>query len=364
MNNGTDFKAEAKQSLQNQQGTSKLAITQRTTLQVVKAQLGKDEVKKRFEEILKERAPQFIASITSLIASRTDFNDVEPNSIIGSSLIAATFDLPINPQLGFAHLVPYYDGRKKQKICQFQMGWKGYKQLAIRTSQYKFINSTDVREGELKKYNRLKGEYEFEFIEDERIRETKKIIGYFNYFELISGYQSTFFRTEEQLYAHAKKYAPAYKNDLKNGTKYSKWSIPEEAPFMMLKTVTKLNLANNGILSVELKQAFIVDQATPVETDDGITYEYGDTEIEEADITHEVPEGKTETKESVKKEENSEAANTTNPMWWIKQINEITNDIHLKNFKKKYKKDMEMFSGTDAQAINEAIIQKEESFKK
>jgi recombination protein RecT len=226
-----------------------------------------------------QRAPQFMASIVSLVSSDTKFNDVEPNTIIASAIIAVTLDLPINPQLGYAHIIPY--GGK----ATFQMGWRAYKQLAIRTGLYRFINSTDVREGELKSRNRLTGEVILDFVEDTEERDKLPVVGYVNFFELTTGYRSALYMSMNELLAHAKKYSKLYQVDLRKKSQLSKWSIAEELPFMCLKTVTKLNLSNNGILSVEMQKAKIADDA--VVDEGGNPTEYPDNPSGEVDASYE-----------------------------------------------------------------------------
>lgn len=350
MNEQTDFREEARASLQNQQGTNRLPVTKRTTLMTVKSLLNQDDLKQRFKEVLKDKSEKFVESIVSLVASNQNFDGCDPNSVIQSCLVAATLDLSINPNLGFAYVIPY--NSKNGKRANFQIGYKSFVQLALRTGQYKTINATEVYEGELVKHDRLSGE----LILDESKQSSKKIIGYAAHFKLLNGFEKSLYMTVEELLEHGKKYSKSFNNP------DALWKSNPHV--MMLKTVLKTLLSKYGILSVELEKGIVADQSTPIQTEEGIVYDYDDTpEIDEANVSQEVPEQKTEVKESVKKEENSEAANTTNPMWWIKQINEITNDIHFKNFKKKYKKDMEMFSNGDAEAINEALENKQKSFK-
>lgn len=344
----TNFNDEAKQSLHNQTATNRLPITKQTTLLSIKGLLSKDELKNRFNEILKQKAPGFMASIISLVSGDQRFNDCDPNSIIAGALIAATLDLPINPNLGFAYIIPY--NSKNGKKAQFQMSYRALVQLALRTGQYKTINATEVYDGELISHDRLSGE----LVLDEKQKKSDRIIGYAAHFKLINGFEKSLYKTVDELMAHGKKYSKSFNHP------EGLWKTNPHV--MMLKTVLKELLSKYGILSVQLEQGIVADQSIPVETEDGIVYDYDDNpqpEIEEANITQEVSEQKTENKE-VK----PEAAKIENPMWWIKQINEITNEIHLKNFKKKYKNELDMFSGTDAEAINEALENKANSFKK
>jgi len=148
-------KSEVLSSLAKQGENQKLPITRQTTLAVVKGLIGKDEVKKRFEEIMGQKAGGFIASITSLVSSSTNFDGVDGNTVISSAIVAATLDLPINPNLGFAWIIPYWDNKKKIKVAQFQIGYKGFIQLAMRSSHYKTINVAEVYEGDILDENGL-----------------------------------------------------------------------------------------------------------------------------------------------------------------------------------------------------------------
>jgi recombination protein RecT len=136
----------------------------------------------------------------SLVSSKTNYRDVDPNSVIASAMIAATLDLPINPNLGFAYIIPY------SKVAQFQMGYKGYIQLALRSGQYKSINATEIHEGELISRNRITGE----IIIDEDQKKSDKIIGYVSYFRLMNGFEKTLYMTVDEVTSHGKKYSKSY----------------------------------------------------------------------------------------------------------------------------------------------------------
>lgn len=242
-----------------------------------KTLFAKDEVKKKFQELLGKRAPSFITSVLQIVASNNLLSKADPHSIYHSAAVAATLDLPLNNNLGFAYIVPYNqkqaDGTYKQ-VAQFQMGYKGFKQLALRSGQFKLINATDVREGELKFHDRLTGYMEFEWIKDEASRLSKKIIGYVSYFELLNGFSQTFYMTVGELEKHGKKYSQTYKKG------FGLWKDDFEG--MCLKTVIKLNLSKNGPLSVDMQRAVIVDQAiiNDSETED-ITYvDNSDVEVD------------------------------------------------------------------------------------
>lgn len=214
-----------------------------------------DSFNKRLNEILKERKPQFVASVLNLIKTNHKLAECDPMTIWNAAIVAATLDLPIDPNLGFAYIIPY--GAK----AQFQIGYKGVKQLAHRTRNYKYIHATDVREGELIGRNRLTGELNFEFIENDGERLAKQIIGYVSYFETHDGFSHSLYMSIDELIFHATKYSKSYQNDLKCNKSESLWSDIDGGGFgkMCEKTVTKLNLSKNGILSIQLQQAIKSD---------------------------------------------------------------------------------------------------------
>lgn len=194
------------------------------------------DVVKRFEEILGTKTPGFIASLLSLYNASPQLKKCEPRSILSSAMIAATLDLPINPTLGFAAIVPYKDQ------AQFQIMTRGLIQLAIRTGAYKSINAAEVYEGEIINYNRVTGSFEI----DENNRKSEKIVGYVAYFKLHSGFEKYLYMTVEQIRNHAKKFSKSY------GNPHTPWTTNFDG--MALKTVTKLLLSKYGILSVEMNR--------------------------------------------------------------------------------------------------------------
>lgn len=217
---------------------------------------SRDSVKNKFAELLGRRAPQFITSVLQVVASNDLLNKADPASIYQSAAVAATLDLPLNNSLGFAWIVPYNNKQKDgsyKVVAQFQIGAKGFKQLALRTSQFKTINETDVREGELKSNNRLTGELKFEWIQDETERNSKKIIGYVSYFKLINGFEKSKYMTVEEMNAHGVRFSQTYRKG------YGLWK--DDFDSMARKTVTKLNLSKDAPLSIDLQNAITFDQA-------------------------------------------------------------------------------------------------------
>jgi recombination protein RecT len=214
----------------------------------LKGLLQDPSIRSRFEQVLGGRAPAFMSSILSAASANKSLSEADPMSVISSAAVAASMDLPINASLGFAHIVAYQGKNDPKPVAQFQMGWKGFVQLAQRTGQYKTINLALVYEGQLKCRNSFTGEMEFQ-----EERTSDKVIGYLLYFKLIGGFEKYFYMTREQIHEHAKEYSKAFKKG------YGPWV--DDFDSMGLKTVCKLGLSKFGPLSVELQKAFTLDQA-------------------------------------------------------------------------------------------------------
>lgn len=235
----------------------------------VKGLMDSPAVKKRFEEVLCERAPQYMSSIVNLVNSDVNLKKCEPMSVIASCMVAATMDLPVDKNLGYAWVVPY--GTK----AQFQMGYKGYIQLALRTGQYKAINVVEIREGELINWNPLSEEVEIDFTQ----RKSDKVIGYAGYFKLLNGFEKTVYWSKEDIEAHAKKFSKTY--SFKNGV----WQTDFDS--MAKKTVLRNLLSKWGILSIEMQKAYSADNNSVKDTimkEDNVEIDFETGEvIEEAE---------------------------------------------------------------------------------
>ncbi len=225
------------------------------------------KVKNRFEEILGKKAPGFISSVLSVAKSPVLIGS-DPQTIMSAAVVAATLDLPINPNLGFAYIVPYND-KNAGKQAQFQMGYKGFIQLAMRTGQYKTINATDVREGEIVNENLMSGEIEFKKLPSAE-REKAKVIGYAAYFRLLNGFEKTLYMTKEEVDAHGKKYSMTYKRG------FGLWATAFDA--MAKKTVLKLLLSKYGPLSIEMQMAQTFDQSVIRNLPDNLDVENAEVE--------------------------------------------------------------------------------------
>ncbi|HBH71129.1 MAG TPA: recombinase RecT [Lachnospiraceae bacterium] len=209
--------------------------------------LDSEGYRRRFDELLGKRAPQFISSMITMVNGTPQLQEAfcnAPVTVIQSALKAATFDLPIDPGLGFAYVVPF---RNKGKMeAQFILGYKGMIQLALRTGAYKTINVVDVREGELKKFNRLTEEIEIDFIEDEEKREQLPIVGWCGYFKLTNGTEKTVYMTKKQIEAHERKHRKG---------NYQGFGWRDNFDAMAAKTVLRRLLGKWGLLSIDYQHA-------------------------------------------------------------------------------------------------------------
>lgn len=246
-----------------QQRAAMVAAPQQNAIVSVGSLLSGDAMKARFQELLGKKAAGFMSSIIS-VSKSPQLRDADPNTIIASAVVAATLDLPINPNLGFAHIVPYKN--KGRKEAQFQMGWKGFYQLAMRTGKYHNITSNEVYDGEVTIKNRFKEEIEF------GKKKSDKVVGYLAYYSTTTGAEKFFYMTNEEVEKHAVEYSQAYRYDKKNRTQLSPWSTDFDG--MAKKTVLKLLLSKYGELSIEqqmqsqLDTAFKFDQAIARNTEE------------------------------------------------------------------------------------------------
>lgn len=205
-----------------------------------------EEFVSKAQDILQDGTPQFMASVLTLANSNKLLGECDPIKLYNCCLMAAALKLPFNQNLGQAYIVPF------KGEPQLQIGWKGFIQLAQRSGQFKRINCSDVREGEIVKRDRLTGEIEFDWLDDAE-REKKPVIGYVAYFELLNGYQQTLYMSKAEVEAHAKKYSQTYKQG------FGVWKDNFDA--MARKTLIKRILNQFAPLSVDMAKAMEYDQA-------------------------------------------------------------------------------------------------------
>lgn len=258
-----------------------------------------------------KRSAKFIAAISSAVATNPGLQECDAGSILSGALLGEALNLSPSPQLGQYYLVPFdqkkYNEKTKKyevisKKAQFQLGYKGYIQLAIRSGQYKDIDVIEVREGEYLGRNKITGKHQFEFIEDEVERENKPIIGYMAYFEYLNGFYKNLYWSKEKMQKHALEYSQAYVSDVKKGTNYSFWS--KDFDGMAFKTMLRQLISKWGIMSIDMQEALTKDMS--VIKEDG-TCDYVDNQ----------PIVSVPTEEKI----NTEVAETTEKTTEVKQVN-------------------------------------------
>ena len=251
----------------------------------LKSMINDERTKNKFKEMLGNKAAGFLTSLMNTTNGNAQLQQADPNSILKAGAIAATLDLPIDPNLGFAYIVPYNNKGKNE--AQFQMGYKGFVQLAIRTGQYKRLNVTELYEGQFESYDPITDELKYNL--DNRLSD--EITHYVAYFQTINGFEKYNVMSKEEIETHAKKFSKTY------SYKGSSWQTNFNT--MAKKTVLKLLLSKFGILSIEMQTAQKADQAVIREFDNNnIEVEYVDNEnnindtideivINESDATNE-----------------------------------------------------------------------------
>ena len=222
---------------------NEVAKQQKVTIQSL---VHNEEFVSKAQDILQDGTPQFMASVLTLANSNKLLGECDPIKLYNCCLMAAALKLPFNQNLGQAYIVPF------KGEPQLQIGWKGFIQLAQRSGQFKRINCSDVRDGEIVKRDRLTGEIEFDWLDDAE-REKKPVIGYVAYFELLNGYQQTLYMSKTEVEAHAKKYSQTYKQG------FGVWKDNFDA--MARKTLIKRILNQFAPLSVDMAKAMEYDQA-------------------------------------------------------------------------------------------------------
>jgi len=240
---------------------SNQSVTQRSAVVSVKSLLQREDYRARFGEILGQRAAQFCASVVN-ISRDQNISECDPHSVIASAIVAASLDLPVDRNLGFAWIVPYKEGGTPR--ATFQLGAKGVIQLAMRSGQYRRMNAKPIN---AEAYAGLDSFGE-PIINWEKLDETKPAVGFAFAWELVNGFRKTCFWTDSKIRDHASRYSMAFKKG-----RTSPWQTHYEQ--MALKTVIKNELSDWGILSVEMQKAFRHDQGAQANIDSEIVYPDG-----------------------------------------------------------------------------------------
>lgn len=202
---------------------------------------------------------RFITSIVTAVGTNPDLAQCDYGSILSAALLGESLKLSPSPQLGQYYLVPFNDRKRGIKVAQFQLGYKGYKQLAQRSGQLLQIEVFEVKQGELEYYNYFEGEIKLNYIEDETVRNSLPTIGYYGFYRLMNGYKEILYWSKEKMENHAKTYSQGYANDLKKGTQYTFWS--KNFDEMAKKTIMRQLISKGVPLSIEYQQAYTSDMA-------------------------------------------------------------------------------------------------------
>lgn len=224
----------------------------KTVALVMNELLDSNGIKTRINELLGRRAPQFTGSLVSLVNTDANLQKAfheAPMTIIQAALRAATYDLPIDPGLGYAYIIPFNNKQKDGSYrmeASFILGYKGMYQLAMRTGVYKKLNVVDIRQDELKKYDRLTEDIEIEFIEDEEQREKQPIIGWCGYLRLVNGMEKMIYMTVKQIEAHELKHRKG---------KYMGKGWRDDYNAMCAKTVMRKLIGKWGVMSIDYQSA-------------------------------------------------------------------------------------------------------------
>ena len=297
---------------------AKKAQVQQSSLTVY---LAKDAVRNQINSVVGgKNGARFISSIVSAVQVNPALQECTNPSIVSAALLGESLNLSPSPQLGQYYMVPYDNSKKGVKEAQFQIGYKGYIQLAIRSGQYKKLNVLAIKEGELIRFDPLNEEIEVRLIEDEELREEAPTIGYYAMFEYTNGFRKALYWSKRKMLAHADKYSKAF--FIKETTVKTRYGTKKRVSFadfeagnypkddewmyssfwykdfdgMAYKTMLRQLISKWGIISIEMQTAVNADMAV-IREDGSMDYVdnepedvYADYEVSEADQAEAAPE--------------------------------------------------------------------------
>lgn len=252
------------------------SLTNRQTKTGFTAYLTQDAVKRQINNVVGGRGgTRFISSIVSAVQTTPALQECTNQSILSAALLGEALNLSPSPQLGQFYMVPFDNRKKGCKEAQFQLGYKGYVQLALRSGYYKKLNVIEIKEGELVRYDPLNEEIETHLIEDDLIREETPTVGYYAMFEYENGFRKTMYWSKRKMLAHAEKYSQAFKRNggAKSLEQLEAGEIPEKEKWryssfwfqdfdgMALKTMIRQIISKWGVMSIDLQTAVDKDMA-------------------------------------------------------------------------------------------------------
>jgi len=245
---------------------NEVTVKQQTPLQRFNGVMKDARTQDYLASVLGNKKDQFVTTLISAVANNENLQACEPMSLMYTAMKATALGLPIDPNLGYAAMIPFKDTKAGKTLCQFQIQRDGWMELLMRTGQVKFVANEVVHEGELVKHNKFTGEYVF----DEEKKTSDKVIGYMAYIKLTNGFEKTVYWTVEECKAHALRYSQTYKKG------YGVWKDNFDA--MALKTVLKHIIKKYGPKSVEVLNAVADDQSVVNENNEAA---YRDNEVDE-----------------------------------------------------------------------------------
>lgn len=246
----------------------------------ITAYLTNDAVKNQINQVIGGKdGTKFISAVVSAVNNNPALQECTNQSILAAALLGESLKLSPSPQLGQYYMVPFND-KNKGKVAQFQLGYKGYIQLAIRSGQYKKLNVLSIKEGELIRFDPLNEEIEVKLIDDEEEREQAETIGYYAMFEYTNGFKKAMYWSKKKMEAHALKYSKGYQ--AKKG--YTFWE--KDFDGMAYKTMLRQLISKWGIMSIDLVSAMDADMA--VINEDG-TKDYVDSDADVIDTEETAP---------------------------------------------------------------------------
>lgn len=257
----------------------------------ITAFLNKENVRNQVNQAVGKNSMRFVSSVVSAVTVNPALQECTNKSILAAALLGESLNLSPSPQLGQYYMVPYENKKARVKVAQFQMGYKGYIQLAIRSGQYKKMNVLAIKEGELVRFNPLEEEIEVRLIEDEEKREQAKTIGYYAMIENINGFKKAIYWSRKKMLSHADRYSQAFSKDAKkiktydykakaevekvkvsfedfeagNYSKEDEWMYSsfwyKDFDGMAYKTMIRQLISKWGIMSIEMQRAYEGDMA-------------------------------------------------------------------------------------------------------
>lgn len=273
--------------------------------------LENDAVKRQINQVVGgKRGPRFISSIISAVQATPALKECTSPSIVNAALLGEALNLSPSPQLGQYYMVPYDNRKAGTKEAQFQLGYKGYIQLATRSGQYRKLNVMAIKEGELVRFDPMNEDIEVNLIEDDEVREATPTAGYYAMFEYINGFKKAMYWSRKKMAAHAEKYAPAFKKNggMKSLELLQAGKIPEKDMWkyssfwfkdfdgMAYKTMLRQLISKWGIMSIDLVTAIDADMGI-IKDDGSVSYVNDDADsivVEATEVPDSEPESKRE----------------------------------------------------------------------